>query len=275
LRNLNRDSIVDVSLGDNVRKDMSILFSDMRGFTPLLETMSPEQHIGFINGYLGRMEPAIVACGGFIDSYVGDAILALFEGDVDNALRAAIGMSGELARFNQERMKTGASPIEMGVGLNAGPLTLGTIGGPTRIKCGVIGDPVNLAARLESLTKHFGCFVVLSHFTRDRLREPEAFVLRRIDRVRVKGKRTPITLYEVLDAEPETRREGKLRTLARFEEAIESYLGGRFMLAERLFQACLQTCPDDGAAALLAARCAHQRSLPQGAWDGVYTLTEK
>ncbi|HEY3495654.1 MAG TPA: AAA family ATPase [Polyangiaceae bacterium] len=275
LRSLDRESIVDVALGDNTRKEMSILFSDMRGFTPLLETMSPQRHIGFINEYLGRMEPAIVENGGFVDSYVGDAILALFESESDKALAAAVGMSAELARFNQERSRGGASPIAMGVGINTGLLTLGTIGGPTRLKCGVIGDPVNVAARVEALTKHFGCFLLVSHFTRDQLKEPERFELRLVDCVRVKGKTTPIRLYEALAAEPDPRREGKLRTLGSFEEAMDHYLAGRFREAERLFRLCLTLCPNDGAAALLAARCLHHDSEPPPAWEGVHTLTEK
>lgn len=275
LRSLKRSSIVDVGLGDSIRQEMSILFSDVRGFTTLVESMPASEHVSFINGYLGHMEPAIVQHGGFVDSYLGDGILALFEGDPDNALHAAIAMSRELSRFNDGRARAGREPIEMGVGVSTGSLTLGTIGGPSRIKCGVVGDPVNLAARIESLTRRFGSFLLISHETRDRLKNPDLFELRRIDRVRVKGKRTPIDLYEVLDAEPALRRDAKRQTRARFDEALSAYIDGRFDEAERLFRACVVTAPEDGAAEQLAVRSREYRLRPPQAWDGVDGFTEK
>jgi predicted ATPase/class 3 adenylate cyclase len=275
LRSLKRASIVDVTLGDSIRQEMSILFSDVRGFTSLVESMPAHEHIGFINSYLGHMEPAIIRSGGFVDSYLGDGILALFEGDPDNALHAAVSMSHELVRFNQSRGRVGRAPVEMGVGISTGPLTLGTIGGPGRIKCGVVGDPVNLASRIEALTKRFGSFLLISHETRDRLAAPDAFELRRVDHVRVQGKRVPIVLYEVLDAEPPARRDAKQRTRARFEEALLSYMDGRFDESERLFQACLASAPEDGAARHFVERCREHRTRPPVAWDGVDTLTEK
>jgi class 3 adenylate cyclase len=258
-----------------MRKEMSILFSDVRGFTQIVERMPAAEHIGFINAYLGRMEPAIVDNGGFVDSYLGDGIMALFEGNADNALLAAIRMTSALARFNEERRAESLPPIEMGVGISTGLLTLGTIGGPMRIKCGVIGDPVNIASRVELLTKHLGSAVLVSHHTRDGLRSPEQFALRTVDRVRVKGKLDPITLYEVLDAEPPKRADGKRRTLEIFEEARALYSEGRFEKAERLFHECLAICPDDGAAAHLAGRARRYRAEPPKSWDGIETLLEK
>jgi predicted ATPase/class 3 adenylate cyclase len=275
LRSLQRQSIVDVALGDNIRKEMSILFSDVRGFTRLVESMPAPEHIGFINEYLGRMEPAIVENGGFVDSYLGDGIMALFEGDVENAVRAGIKMSVELGRFNAERRLAGLDPIEMGVGISTGPLTLGTIGGAMRIKCGVIGDPVNLASRIESLTKHLGCALLISHHTRELLGDPPPFDLRLVDRVRVKGKLLPITLFEVLDAEPPARAEAKRRTLPHFDAAMAEYVQGHFELAERLFCECSRQCPGDGAAATLAARSRRYRTEPPLEWTGIDTLTEK
>ncbi|HEY2406670.1 MAG TPA: AAA family ATPase [Polyangiaceae bacterium] len=275
LRSLNKDSIVDVQLGDNIRKEMSVLFSDVRGFTRLVEGMSPQDHIGFINGYLGHMESAIVDAGGFVDSYLGDGIMALFEGDPDFAVRAAVAMSVELGRFNRGWQASGHEPIAMGVGLSTGALTLGTIGGASRIKCGVIGDTVNLASRIESLTKLFDCFALISQDTRDRLREPERFDLRRVDRVRVSGKTQPITLFEVLDAEPPARRDAKRRSHAAFQAALDAYFAGHFADAAAAFDACSTTCPDDGAALRLCARARrHQRERPPD-WDGISALTEK
>lgn len=274
LQSLHRASIVDVALGDSIRKNMSILFSDVRGFTALVESMPVHEHVGFINEYLGHMEPAIVQNGGFVDSYLGDGILALFEGYPDNALRAAVAMSQALQRFNRGRLIDGRSPIEMGVGISTGPLTLGTIGGPSRLKCGVIGDPVNLASRIESLTKRLRSFLLISHETRDALRTPDAFELRRVDHVRVKGKSTPIVLYEVLDSEPVALREAKHRSLPRFQEAMAAYEATDFGRAARLFEAC-GAGVDDGAANSLARRCREFSANPPSEWDGVYSLSEK
>jgi predicted ATPase/class 3 adenylate cyclase len=275
LRNLDRASIVDVELGDNIRKDMTVLFSDVRDFTRLVESMSPEQHIGFINRYLGYMEPAIVDAGGFVDSYLGDGIMALFEGDSDRALDAVIAMRRGLARFNQAHDEHHAEPVAMGVGVSSGPLTLGTIGGSNRLKCGVIGDPVNLASRLESLTKSFSCFALISEFTRNSLRNPLRFDLRMTDRVRVKGKLQPITLFEVLDAETEPVADAKRRTRQRFDEALMLYFAGKFADAGRLFAECRALCEHDGAARQLGLRCREYQLRPPANWEGISILTEK
>jgi class 3 adenylate cyclase len=275
LRNLERASIVDVELGDNIRKDMTVLFSDVRDFTRIVESMSPELHIGFINRYLGYMEPAIVNAGGFVDSYLGDGIMALFEGDSDRALDAVVSMSKELARYNQAHDNEHAEHVRMGVGISTGPLTLGTIGGTNRIKCSVIGDPVNLASRLESLTKSFSCFALISESTRNSLRNPLRFDLRMVDRVRVKGKLQPITLFEILDAEPAPIAEAKRRSRARFEEALMLYFAGNFVDAGRLFEECLAGCENDGAAKQLHARCLEYRARRPANWDGINVLTEK
>jgi predicted ATPase/class 3 adenylate cyclase len=275
LRNLGRDSIVDVRLGDNVRKEMSVLFSDVRGFTSLVESMPVEEHIEFINAYLGHMEPAIAEAGGFVDSYSGDGIMALFEGDADKAIHSAIRMSKNLAGFNQARSQRGLASVAMGIGVSTGPMTLGTIGGPGRIKCGVIGDAVNLASRIEALTKRFGCFLLISEHSRRALREPQLFDLRMVDRVRVLGRTEPIALFEVLDAELPEIADAKRRTHLRFEQGLEAYTHGRFREATGLFEQCLRDCPRDGAALSLIARSRQYASQPPDGWDGITSLSEK
>jgi class 3 adenylate cyclase len=275
LRSLNRESILDVALGDNVRKEMSILFSDVRDFTALVEQMSPDQHIPFINGYLGLMEPAVLQHGGYIDSYIGDAIMALFEGEADHAVRAAIAMSEALQRFNQLRAESGRSPIGMGVGISTGELTLGTIGGSARIKCGVIGDAVNLAARVESLTKQLGAFLLITDHVRQGLSHPGQFELRLVDHVRVKGRAAPIRLFEVLDTEPPQRREARRKASRGFDEAMNLYSCGQFSEAARLFGECLAADATDGAALCLKARCNRYQAEPPHHWDGVTILNEK
>src|SRR5207244_63936 len=157
------------------------LFSDIRGFTPLVADMNAQENIDFINAYLAHMEPPILLHRGFVDSYIGDAVMALFDDDPDGAVAAGIGMCQALASFNRTRAGGGLGPVRMGVGVNQGPLTLGTIGGPEHIKCGVIGDAVNLAARVESLTRLYQVDMLISHHTVEALRAPARLSLREVD----------------------------------------------------------------------------------------------
>jgi class 3 adenylate cyclase len=156
LETLGRPSIGDIKLGDHVLTKASILFSDIRGFTSLVEGMAPVDAIQFINTYLSRMEPAVLAEGGFIDNYVGDAIMAVFDRGADAAVRAGIAMLRSLGDWARTRERQGQSPIRIGVGIATGEMIFGTIGAANRLKCGVVGDTVNLAARIEGLTKYYG-----------------------------------------------------------------------------------------------------------------------
>ena len=191
-----KPSVADVELGDNKRRTMSILFSDIRGFTTLSEQMSPDETFAFINTYLERMGPVIRDHHGFIDKYIGDAIMALFA-NADDALRAGLAMLAALEGFNAERRATGLPPIEIGIGINTGSLMLGTIGEKHRMDGTVISDAVNLAARIEGLTKDYAAPMLISEFTYRELANPEASAIRPVDVVVVKGKTRPVAIYAV------------------------------------------------------------------------------
>ncbi|MEG3844496.1 ATP-binding protein, partial [Microcoleus sp. herbarium14] len=150
---LEKPSIIEVKLGDNQERDMTVLFADIRSFTALSEQMTPPENFAFINTYLGRVSPAIRKNHGFIDKYIGDAVMALFPTFPEDGVRAAIDMQQEVNFFNEQREKNGLFPIKIGVGLHAGNLMLGTIGERERMESTVIADAVNLASRLEGLTK--------------------------------------------------------------------------------------------------------------------------
>jgi hypothetical protein len=164
----------------------------------------------------------------------------------------------------------------MGVGVNTGMLTLGTIGGPQRIHCGVIGDPVNLAARIESMTRRFRSFMLISHHTRDALRDPSRFALREVARVRVRGRVTPVTLFEVLAAESPPLRDTRLSTLAQYTGGLEAFYERRFPEAIDALERCVEADPDDRAAEILLdrARMLSREGAPDG-WDGVEALDRK
>jgi adenylate cyclase len=255
LQFLDKDSIVDVQLGDHVQKEMSVLFADIRDFTTLSESMTPEENFTFINAYLSRMEPAIIQNHGFIDKYIGDGIMALFSKGADNALKAAISMLQRLAEYNQGRAKAGYMPIQVGIGINTGSLMLGTVGGYSRMDSTVISDAVNLASRIEGLTKDYRVSLLISHHTFSQLQDANQYAFRIIDRVKVKGKLAAVSVYEVFEADPPKIRETKLATKTSFEEALLLYNLHSFQSASQLFEECLHLNPEDTVAQIYLERC--------------------
>ncbi|MEG4485238.1 AAA family ATPase [Microcoleus sp. D2_18a_B4] len=242
---LERPSIVDVELGDQVQLEMSVLFSDIRDFTTLSESMTPEDNFQFINAYLSRMESAIIENHGFIDKYIGDAIMALFSGNADNAVNASIAMLHQLQVYNQERVDSGYAPIKIGIGINTGNLMLGTVGGQNRMDTTVISDAVNLASRVEGLTKNYGVALLITQQTFNKLANPSNYAIRMIAQISVKGKVDLSTIYEVFEADiPETKR-GKLATKDLFNQALSLYRQQKFIEATALFAQCLELCPSD------------------------------
>ncbi len=260
LQLLNKESIIDVQLGDQVQLEMSILFADIRDFTTLSERMTPEDNFKFINAYLGRMEPVIRENNGFIDKYIGDEIMALFSGSADDAVKAGINMLRRLAAYNTTRTRVERPPIQIGIGINTGSLMLGTVGGSQRMDGTVISDAVNLASRLEGLTKEYGVSLLISHHTFQRLHHPVEFAFRIIDRVKVKGKSKMVSVFEVFDADPLELRAGKLVTKATFEQGLFLYTMNSFREAAQLFQDCLEIIPEDTAAQIYLKRCQNQAS---------------
>ena len=261
---LGYESIIDVNLGDQVQEEMSVLFADIRDFTALSETMTPQENFNFINAYLSRMEPAITSNSGFIDKYIGDAIMALFSNCADDAVKAGIAMLNILTGYNQHRQSVGYIPIQIGIGINTGSLMLGTVGGNSRMDSTVISDAVNLASRIEGLTKNYGVPLLISQATFERLRNPADYAIRIVDKVQVKGKSQFVTVYEVFDAEPEKVRSAKLENLPIYNEAMLLCDRKEFREAGKLFEECLRTNPIDPVARIYLKRCRDWRSLLKG-----------
>jgi class 3 adenylate cyclase len=234
---------------------MSVLFSDIRAFTTLSESMTPEENFKFINAYLSRMEPVITENKGFIDKYIGDGIMALFGNQADDAVKAGIDMLHRLAEYNQHRANVGYVPIKIGIGINTGCLMLGTVGGSNRMDGTVISDAVNLASRIEGLTKNYGVSLLISHATFSRLQNPAQYSIRKIDRVKVKGKSEAVIVYEVFDGDVAEVREGKLATAELFGKALELYNLQKFREAQELFQDVLSINARDKVAQIYLKRC--------------------
>jgi predicted ATPase/class 3 adenylate cyclase len=277
LESLNHHDLARVSLGEHVAKRMSVLFCDLRGFTPLAERLDPRTVIALLNQFFSSMERPITQQGGFIDSFAGDEIKVLFDqASTDAAVQAAVGMWRALDALNEHLRTTDQPTLLMGVGLNTGPVVLGTVGARQRIQCSVIGDTVNLASRIEQLTKLYGAPLLIGEHTLRALAHPEAFAIRWVDRVAVKGKNTAVELYEVIDAEQPERRAAKLATAPLLEAAMQAYFGRDFAGALALLQAIIERDPEDLVPPLFAERCRRYLAEPPSAdWQGFEKLTRK
>ncbi len=258
LQLLDKKSIADVRLGDQVQKEMSVLFSDIRDFTTLSESMTPQDSFKFINDYLSCMELALIENQGFIDKYIGDGIMALFSGSADDALLAGIAMLQRLAEYNRNRATFGYVSIKIGIGINTGSLMLGTVGGKNRMDGTVISDAVNLAARLESLTKDYGVPLLITHYTLARLQKPMEYSIRFIDKVKVKGKSKAVAVFEVFDGDEPQVKQGKLATKPIFEEGLLLYHQQATQQAAQRFEEVLSLNPNDTVAQIYQSRCQSQ-----------------
>jgi adenylate cyclase len=198
LRYLDRENIAEIKLGDQSIREMTVLFSDIRSFTKISERMSPKENIDFLNSYLQKIAPIIRSNNGFIDKYIGDAIMALFPESVDDAINAAIQMHRALRELNDCYRLCGETDINIGVGIHTGTLVLGTIGEENRMDTTVISDAVNTASRLEGLNKKLNTKILLSMESFDKAADRDKYPHRMIGLVRIRGKANPIRVVEIL-----------------------------------------------------------------------------
>ena len=272
---LGKKNIIDVALADNVQMEMTVLFSDIRSFTTISEGMDPQRNFQFLSGFLSKMGPIVREHHGFIDKYFGDAIMALFQ-NPDDAVDSAISLSQQLLEYNRVRQDNQLPPIDIGIGLNTGKMTLGTLGENDRMDGTVISDAVNLASRIEGMTKMYNVTLIISERTFRGIKDTNRFALRLLDRVRVKGKADPVTVYEVFSGDPPDVWEKKLATKRDFEQAIGLYQLKQFQSAKKLFEKCLMIYPNDRAAEFYIERCSHFIDVGVDEnWDGVFNLDSK
>ena len=239
------------------------MFSDIRDFTPLSESLTPAENFEFINSYLSQMEPVISKHRGIIDKYIGDAIMALFAYGADDALNGAIAMLERLVTYNAGRLRAGYIPIQIGIGLNTGRVMIGTVGGTNRMDSTVIGDAVNLTARLEEATKTYHAPLIISQNTLYDLSNPSKYHIRFLDRIRVKGKLQPLSIYEVFDNDPAESRSSKVACLPLFDEAIAYYHLKDIPRALELLKKCVEIAPKDIPAQIYLERCHEFQSTGQ------------
>lgn len=278
---LGRESPVAIQLGDSSPRSMSVMFSDIRAFTTLAEVMEPQSVIGFLNEYLARMEPTIKTHGGFVDKFLGDGIMALFEdgphhpNSAEQGVAAAVQMRRELLDYNRLRSERGLESIRIGVGLHTGSLVLGTVGSPERLNTTVVGDTVNLASRLEALTAFYRAGIIVSEAVMDGLGERNERCTREIATVRVRGKTRTVTLFDVFDWETEDARARKLESQRAFGDALALYREGSFAEAAKAFGKVHKRNPGDRTAEAYRDMCGRHLEVPPEGWEGVDVFVEK
>jgi len=279
LQRIARDGLENLKPGNVQANQITTLFTDLRSFSTISEGMTPQSLFAFLNEYLAWMQEPIDYFGGFIDKFIGDAIMALFDqngsAQAEAAVKAAIGMQRRLLEWNHKRQGSPAFPVASGIGIHTGIVMLGTLGSTTRMDSTVIGDAVNLASRLEGLTKHYGVRIIVSEDT-SALLDQSVFESRELDLVSVKGRVAPVTIREIYqDLEGEAL--DRARRLAElFAPALALYRRRQWVDAISGFHACLGLVPSDVAAALFVKRSEHFRNNPPPKdWDGSFTMESK
>ncbi len=270
---LGRESIIDIRLGDQVQGEVTVLFSDIRGYSTLSEGMTPEENFNFLNAYLSRVGPVIKEHQGFINQFLGDGVMALFRYSAEDALKAAIAIQQRVRKYNDQRKADGRAPLAVGIGLHTGPLMLGIIGDEGRMDAGVVSDTVNTASRMEGLTKHYGASIVLSRDTFEDLPAESLINYRALGKVKVKGKLKAVDIFEFYGGRSEEMIELMSKTKKDFEGGLEKYYHKDFIGAAASFNAVLKLIPSDKAAQLYLERAAEYmvKGVPND-WNGIETM---
>ena len=257
----------------------TVLFSDIRGFTTITEELGAQGTVAFLNEYFTLMVECISREGGMLDKFIGDAIMAAFgipvlhDDDEDRAVRAAIGMINALLEWNKGRISKGQPAIDMGIGLNTDIVVSGNIGSPKRMDYTVIGDGVNLAARLESACKQYSARIIISANTVKKLKG--TYRIRNIDDVVVKGKTEPVGIYEVLDYHTDATFPNLMEAVNYFNEGRKNYSSGKWDKATKNFKRALQLNPGDRLSVTYVERCALLKKDTPKDWDGIWKMTSK
>ncbi|MBF0287313.1 MAG: response regulator [SAR324 cluster bacterium] len=261
-------------VGVGKEEPLSILFADIRSYTTHVEKMSPQENFDFLNQLFTHLEPAIRNNHGFIDKFIGDAIMALFDGkqSADHVVQAAIDIQTLLNSYNKGRRQQELPAIHLGIGIDTGPVMVGTLGTPSRVTSTVIGDHVNLSSRLEGLTKRFQVDILISHHTYAAL-TPDQYDIREVDVVKVRGRSEPVVIYEVFDSDPQELKQKKQDIQPSLSRGIQFYNERNFKGALDQFIQCLQILPEDGVSLSYIKRCQYFQKYPLPAnnpyWDNV------
>ncbi|NNK89324.1 MAG: response regulator [Saprospiraceae bacterium] len=244
IKSLGRETITEVRLGDHTEQTVSVLFSDIRGYTSIAENMSLTENFNFVLDHVSAMGPIIVSNNGFVNQYLGDSIMAIFGQSPVDALRAAVEMQQQI-NISNTRLNELDPKLEIGIGFHTGDLMMGIIGDKFHSKPVTIADTVNIASRIESLTKYFGTKIMLSEASLESISDRDEFEMRYLGQVQLKGKSKQLGLYECINGDEDPVYEMKKATLDQFKTGIDYYFSKRFAKATVVFQEIIQHNPED------------------------------
>ena len=269
------EGLENIALGEANTEMITVLFSDIRHFTDLTENMNPQEVLNFLNSYLDRVNKPIHNNFGFIDKFLGDGIMALFDHPDDsatNAINAAIDMIEAVKLYNEHRSSCNYPAISIGIGLHTGEVIIGTIGSKTRMESTVLGDVVNLSSRIQELTKYYDTQIIISSETFERIND-NAILCRELDFITVKGKEHPTSIFEVFNCDPIDIREKKLKMLEPYYEGLMRYYSRDWDAATLYFQQCVEIYEDDLMSKMYIDRCHQYKKYPPPEdWDGALRL---
>lgn len=271
LNNLGRDSIEQVELGDQVEREMTVVFSDIREFTKISEALSPQENFDFINEYLSGIVPIIRRNGGFIDKFIGDSVMALFPNEPDQAVQTVFEFEDFLEEFNKKLIKAKKPTIQIGTGIHTGNLILGTIGHDHRLETTVISDAVNTASRVEGLTKYYKANIIATEGTLSRLKNNDKYKYRFLDKVNVKGKSKTLSVYEFLSH----KEKKKLEALPLYNQGLELIKQEKISDAANIFSKLKDTYPEDMAIQIFQKKCIHFLENKPGSWNDTTQMMNK
>jgi adenylate cyclase len=275
------ESEAELHLGGE-RREVTIMFADLSGFTAMSTRLSPEELMALTNSYHALMVEAVEGLGGYVNQFVGDAVMAVFGAPVPNpdhaanAARAALRVVASVMQAKADADRRGVPGYAIKIGLNTGPAVIGNVGAPKRYNYTAVGETVNIAARLEGVPEDYGCRIVVGPNTAAAI--ADRFVICELDWIKVKGKDMPFSVYQLI-GEKSTANEAELACLAQYKAGLERYRAGDFAVAEELWR-CQGAHPNPGATAtspplVMAGRCASLKAAPPASWDGVYIRTTK
>ncbi|MBL7996813.1 FHA domain-containing protein [bacterium] len=262
------------------KREVTLVFSDVRGFTTLAESMSPEEMVEILNRYFTKMIDIIFKYGGTLDKFIGDAIMAMFGApattgdDAGNAVMAALEMQESLIAFNEEQIKLGKPPLKVGIGINSGIVVVGNIGSDQRMEYTAIGDSVNLASRLEGANKEYGTHIMVSEWTQEKVQDK--VISRELDLIRVKGKEKPVKVFEVVASALAGISNDQKKAIEAYNKGLVAYRKQKWDEAILNFKAALTIKPEDGPSRVYIERSeAFKKNPPEGKWDGVFIMHTK
>ena len=270
LNSIGRETITDVKLGDQASCDVTVFFSDIRDYMTLSEQMTPEENFKFVNAFVGRMGPIIHKHNGFVNQYLGDAIMANFPADAEQALNAAIEMQKTIRIYNEQRKLKNRRPIKVGMGLHTGSLIMGIIGDENRTEPATVANTVNTASRMESLTKHYGANILISESSKRRIPVTANFHFRYLGKVQLKGRKELISVYECFDGDSPAMIKFKTDIMPQFNKALDHFFKKEFDQSAAIFNSILEENSSDLISKFFYERASrYAKNGVSESWNGV------